>query len=321
MNKKAIILYNQVLNRNPDEMDVIHQKDLVKKACKNLKWDVVCIAVGDDLMKALLKVKKAKPDLVFNLVEALWGKGELIYFVPAILNSFKIPYTGVPLDALFVTTNKVLAKKIMRSYDLPTADFFSVNELDMLNNSKTYIAKPIWEEASVGISEDFIFKPSEKHKIKKIRQLSASHYFIEEYIDGREFNVSLLSGKNGLEVLPPAEIVFSEYFKDKYKIVGYKAKWDKNSEEYKHSKRVFGGLEENRKLEKELMKVLLKLWKVFNLRGYARVDFRVDGANKIYVLEINGNPCIAPDSGFVAANSYAGYTVEMMIGRILKDLN
>ncbi|MCF8298938.1 MAG: ATP-grasp domain-containing protein [Saprospiraceae bacterium] len=321
MGKKIIILHNKVLTDNPDELDVISQRDLVKKACENLDYEVVCLTVGNDLINDLEKVKDEKADMVFNLVEATWGKGELIYFAPAILNSYKIPYTGVPLDALFITTNKVLAKKLMRYNDLPTADFFSINELDKLNPDKTYIAKPIWEEASVGISSDYIFKLSEKNKVEKIKQLSSSHYFVEEFIDGREFNVSILADKTEAEVLPPAEMIFSGYFDDKPKIVGYKAKWDESSEEYKQTNRSFGTLENNQTLKDKLTEICKKSWKVFNLRGYVRIDFRVDKNDNIYILEINGNPCIAPDSGFVAAIENAGYNVDVMIQRIIADLN
>lgn len=321
MIKKIVILHNQVLTNNPDEMDVINQRDLVKKACENLNYQVSCLTVGNDVIADIERVKTEKPDVVFNLVEATWGMGELIYVVPAILNAFKIPYTGVPLDALFVTTNKVLAKKLMRFNKLPTADFFSINELNQLNPVKTYIAKPIWEEASVGISTDFIFNTSEIDTLQKIKRLPNSHYFVEEFIDGREFNVSMLTAKNGVEVLPPAEIIFSEYFDDKPKIVGYEAKWNEDSEEYKQTNRVFGTLETNRKLEKNLIAICKKSWKAFNLKGYARIDFRVDTNDNVFILEINGNPCIAPDSGFVAAANFAGYSVDIMIQRILEELN
>ena len=321
MKRKIIILHNEILTNNPDEVDVISQRNLVKRACENLNYDAVCLTVGNNLLEDLSKVKDEDADVVFNLVEATWGKGELIYFAPAILNSFKIPYTGVPLDALFVTTNKVLAKKIMKFNHLPTADFFSIKEYHKLNPGKTYIAKPIWEEASVGISEDFIFKTAENDKFEKIKKLPDSHYFIEEFIDGREFNVSILADKNESEVLPPAEIIFDKFFNDKHKIVGYKAKWDETSEEFKQTNRAFGTLEANPKLKSKLIEICQKSWLAFNLKGYARVDFRVDSNENVFILEINGNPCIAPDSGFVAANEYAGYTNEMMINRILKDLN
>ncbi len=321
MNNKVVILHNEILTNAPDELDVINQRDLVKSACENLNYEVVCLTVGKNLMEDLEKVKQEKPGLVFNLVEATWGIGELIYFAPAVLNAFKIPYSGVPLDALFVTTNKVLAKKLMRFNQLPTADFYSINEMENLSPEKTYIAKPIWEEASVGITDDYIFKTAEKEKLERIKKLDNTHYFIEEFIDGREFNVSVLAGKNGAEVLPPAEMIFSGYFNDKPKIVGYKAKWDETSEEYKQTNRAFGTLENEPELNEKLIEVCRKLWKALNLKGYVRVDFRVDKNNQIFILEINGNPCISPDSGFVAAVEYMGYTVDEMVKRIIQDLN
>ncbi len=318
---KIIILHNQIQNNTSDELDVLDQRDLVKDACLKLGHDVICMSIGNDIQQDIKNVQSQKPSIVFNLVESSWGKGELLYVAPALLNSLKIPYTGVPLDALFISTNKVLAKKIMRLNNLPTADFFAIDEINKLDESKTYIVKPIWEEASVGIDNDSVFNINETEKLNKLALLSSSHYFIEEYIDGREFNVSILADKNGFEVLPPAEMTFSSFFNNKPKIVGYKAKWDENSEEFKQTNRAFGTLENNKSLERKIADVCGESWKAFNLHGYARIDFRVDKMDNLYILEINGNPCIAPDSGFVAANNFAGYSTETMVTRILKDLN
>ena len=116
--------------------------------------------------------------------------------------------------------------------------------------------------------------------------MSSSHYFIEEYIDGREFNVSILADKNGLEVLPPAEMIFSSFFDNKPKVVGYKAKWDENSEEYKQTNRFFGTLENNLNLKENLIAICKQTWKAFNLKGYARVDFRVD-KNDQHLKQLN----------------------------------
>lgn len=322
--KKVIILHNRIENNTADELDVLAQRDLVSDACLALGYEVSCSTVGDDLKHDLQAVTEQHADLVFNLVEATWGKGELIYFAPAILNASKTPYTGVPLDALFLSTNKVLAKKIMRTENLPTAPFFAVNEPHLLEAIKKYIVKPIWEEASVGITDELIFTLADTAKVKKIKTMAASQYFIEEFIDGREFNISMLAHpekQNGVEVLPTAEIIFSEYFNDKAKIVGYKAKWDEDSEEYKHTNRAFGTLAAHPALTERLIDICTRSWKTFNLHGYARIDFRVDAADNIYILEINGNPCIAPDSGFIAASEQAGYTRAEVIKRIITDVN
>lgn len=318
---KIIILHNQIQNNTQDEIDVLDQRDLVKEACQKLGHEVICMTVGDDIQEDIKNVQAQNPHIVFNLVESSWGKGELLYFAPAILNSLKIAYTGVPLDALFVSTNKVLAKKIMRLYNLPTADFFAIDEINKLDTTRTYIVKPIWEEASVGIDTDSVFELNETEKLRKLAQLSSSHYFVEEYIDGREFNVSIIADKNGLEVLPPAEMIFSSFFDNKPKVIGYKAKWDENSDEFKQTNRAFGTLENNISLKNRIVEVCRESWKAFNLHGYARIDFRVDKKDNLYILEINGNPCIAPDSGFIAAINYAGYNNEIMIKRILDDIN
>jgi D-alanine-D-alanine ligase len=56
----------------------------------------------------------------------------------------------------------------------------------------------------------------------------------------------------------------------------------------------------------ELKRLAIECWKVFGLRGYARVDFRVDTQGRPWILEINANPCLSPDAGFAAAAAYAG---------------
>jgi len=65
----------------------------------------------------------------------------------------------------------------------------------------------------------------------------------------------------------------------------------------------------------------LKCWNVFGLRGYARVDLRVDQAGNPLVIEVNANPCISPDSGLVAATIEAGIPMTEVISRIISDLN
>lgn len=321
MRKRILILHNEVLTNNPDELDVLDQVALVKEACEKLGHQVRSKGIGHNLLKDFELAISEKPDVIFNLVEAGWGKGELIYVVPGLINAYKIPHTGVPLDALFITTNKVLAKKYMQLNGLPTAPYFSINEIEKLDAAKQYIVKPIWEEASVGITANSIFRVSDKNKTDQIKQLPAPHYFIEEFIDGREFNISILASDKGCEVLPPAELIFDSYFKDKPKIVGYDAKWNENSPEFKNTNRAFGTLENDSKLKSELINICEQTWKVFNLKGYVRIDFRLDENENIFILEINGNPCIAPDSGFIAALHHAGYTNQTAIDRILNDLN
>src|SRR5690606_1363693 len=65
-------------------------------------------------------------------------------------------------------------------------------------------------------------------------------WFAERYIEGREINVGLLAGPEGARVLPVAEIDFGAFPATKPRIVGYAAKWDAESFEYRNTPRRFG---------------------------------------------------------------------------------
>jgi D-alanine-D-alanine ligase len=133
-------------------------------------------------------------------------------------------------------------------------------------------------------------------------------------------NLSLLAGVNGPEVLPPAEIRFDAYPPGKVRVVGYRSKWEEGSFEFNHTPRSFEFLPSDASLIAHLKELALKCWRLFNLRGYARVDFRVDPEGRPWILEVNANPCLSPDAGFSAATLRAGMTFPEVLKRIIGDL-
>jgi len=157
-----------------------------------------------------------------------------------------------------------------------------------------------------------------KEMEKRLDQLGGE-CFAEQFVDGREFNLSMLASQEGPEVLPPAEMRFIDYPPGKWKVVGYRAKWDEGSFESLHTERSFEFAKSERPLLQKLMETARKCWDLFGLRGYARVDFRVDEQNQPWVLEINANPCLSPDAGFVAAASQGGLSYRQVVKRIIQD--
>jgi D-alanine-D-alanine ligase len=67
-----------------------------------------------------------------------------------------------------------------------------------------------------------------------------------------------------------------------------------------------------------LRELARQCWQLFALRGYARVDFRVDPQGRPWVLEVNTNPCLSPDAGFLAAAAQAGLSPMDVIRRIVE---
>ncbi len=317
---KCCILYNKPQNNAlPDELDILDQVEWIERNLVKMGYDTYRKGITNNFMSEITELLDEKPAFAFNLVESVNNKGELLYFIPALLNMYGIPYTGNPLEALFITTSKTLTVKMLRNAGIPVPDSFSPVEHNRLIEGKKYIIKPVWEDGSMNITSDSVFTYTRGAEFP-FSHLSNSHWQIQEYIDGREFNVSLLAGPDGPEVLPPAEMKFIGYG-DKPKIVDFKAKWIKESFEYENTVRYFPGDELDSCLKEKIEAITLRCWEVFGLKGYARVDIRVDNENNPYVIEINANPCISPDGGFVAATVEAGYEFTEVLERIINDLN
>lgn len=151
------------------------------------------------------------------------------------------------------------------------------------------------------------------------RRKSREHYFIEEYIEGREFNISMLGGHDGPEVLPVAEMQFLDFPAGKPKIMGYRSKWEEESFEYTHTTRTFEAGEGDRLLHLRLIELCEACWYGFGLKGYVRIDFRVAEDGNPLIIDINANPCLSHSGGFAAALGHAGYSFTEGIRRILED--
>jgi len=323
--KTAIL--NNYLGHSPsqDELDNLDETKAVEAALKELKFDVQIVPFSFDLRKTISALKRINPAFIFNLVESIEGHDSLAHFAPAILDSLGIPYTGCSTGAMYASANKVTTKNLLQTNGISTPKWATLDELTAKRSPlerKRIIIKHLWEHASEDIDDSSVFYAGDKKMLREAilkRKKNLESYFAEEFIEGREFNVSLLEEKSGVRVLSPAEMTFVDYPKDKLRIVNYRAKWEEESFEYKHTVRTFDFEGKDRQLLSSLRAISKKVWNVFNLNGYARVDFRVDEKGNPYVLEINTNPCISPDSGFVAACIRDKIKYKEIISRIVEN--
>jgi D-alanine-D-alanine ligase len=316
----------------PDQRDVLVQAEAVSEALKALGHEVSTLACTLDLEGARRELERRRPQVVFNLVESLAGRGRLIHLIPFLLDAMGIPYTGCAAEAVLVTSHKVMAKERMLAAGLSTPEW--VGPLPESLGSRNlepgqapmtgdWIIKSVWEHASIGLDETSLLHSEEAEVVtRRLRARMASlggACFAERFIAGREFNLSLLAGPSGPEVLPPAEIVFEGYGSEKPHIVDYEAKWDATSYAYHHTPRNFDFGPSDEDLLGRLKDAASACWRTFGLNGYGRVDFRVDAEGRPWILEINTNPCLSPDAGFAAALEQAGISFERAVDRILAD--
>ena len=323
--KALVIAARPMPQAGAHDLDDLQQMEFVSSVLEELGLEVARLLVDLDLVRAKREIETHAPDFVFNLVEGLNGKGGLIHLLPSLLETMGVPYTGCPGYSLMFCSHKPLAKSIMRIAGLPTPDWItSTSDSRGCLTWERAIIKSVHEHGSLFLDEGAVCDArSEREILDAIRLRSHSvgeECFAEAYIQGREFNVSLLGGPEGVEVLPISEIVFRGYNPERPQIVCYRAKWDPSSFEYHNTPRAFN-FPDRKAIYRILEPLARKCWEVFGLRGYARVDFRLDGNGCPWILEVNPNPCLSPDAGFMASARERGLSPEEVIGRIIAGSN
>lgn len=326
LSDSVVILYNELsVGAAIDELDVLDQVDAVAASLRHSGYSVSCLPLSrgtGGVAKALLSMK---PQLVFNLVEAVASEGKLSYLAPTLLEELGLRFTGSSAETILLTTDKIATKRVLQSLDIATPAWVSLSEAHGFVQGETYIIKAIYEDASVGIGQESLVALSSIGEARRLlmdrRSKSSRELFAERYVDGREISVSILGEGGRPMLLPPSEISFIGYAeKNLAKIVDYRAKWDVDSYEYQHTIPMISSRPEDRNLIEDLKALAVRCWDEFGLRGYARIDFRVDRNGKPWVLEINANPCLTPgESGFVQSARASGLAYHHVIARILLE--
>lgn len=320
--KGRVLLVHNRLSAAPtsDEYDVITQAEAIGASLQRLGYTTATLGITLDLARGKNEIIAWKPDLIFNIVESLDGDDRFAPAAAALFEALRIPFTGSPSAALAITSHKGAAKKIMAAAGLPTPAWKNVGATGRAPLAFPFMVKSATDHASIGITDASVIQSEVMWEQWKVTHatVAPSACFAETYIDGREFNMSVIALPNGeIEVLPPAEIVFDNFPEGKPHIVGYAAKWDESTFEYTHTRREFTARAEDVLLHEACRVVSRESFSLFSLSGYARVDIRVDAGGNPAILEVNANPCLSPDAGFCAACIEAGIDFDAMVNMIL----
>ena len=303
-----------------DESDPIAEYEEIAENLRTSGFDAYILNILDDMDIFLNDYEKNKPDAIFNLVEIYKDIAELEMSFAGLLELLKVPYTGAPPIALGTSQDKTLTKRILSVNGINTPKFRFIEEV-----KKTYrlglnypmIVKPALEDASVGIENDSVVTNHKalKKRIEYILNEYKEPALVEEYIDGRELNVAVLGDKNP-KALPISEIDFSKMPDHLYNIVSYQAKWDPLHESY-HKTIPRCPAKLPKKVEAKAKEIALNAFKIIGCRDYARVDMRLSKDNELFVLEVNPNPDLTEDAGFMRSARHAGYTYKRTLKTIV----
>ncbi len=320
---KHILLLHDAVGQHapPDEQDTLVQAIEIEHALAKAGHSVHRASFAGNLKALERLLRTTRYDVVFNLVETFHGS-RLLHAIPLLCEELGISVTGGNSTSLFLTGDKLLAKRMMHLAGIPTPPWVDSRDPHNLEQfvGETLICKPRNQEASVGIDDDSVFTSHTVDELRvRLEQASEHQMILERYIEGDECNISVTTEEGRARILPIAQMQFMDYPKEKPRIVGYDAKWIESSFAYSHTVRSFGFERERPEVASHLRSIVSAVWDLFDCTGYGRVDFRIDEEGNPNVLELNMNPCIAQDSGYIAACAQAGLSYDEAIDRILKE--
>ncbi|HWE36827.1 MAG TPA: D-alanine--D-alanine ligase [Isosphaeraceae bacterium] len=296
----------------------------VARALKEHGFKAWPLAAKPPLDRLVRRLRRQKPEVVFNLIEGFGGHSGGEAHITALLELMGLPYTGCPPEAQALCRHKGATKALLRGFGLPTAPFAVVGPGDPLPGDLwggPVVVKPEAEDGSLGIDQGSVVADPARlaEQVGKVRAGHAGRVLIEKYLSGPEYNVGVVE-IDGPVALPVAEVVY-DVPEGQWPILTYAAKWAEGSAEDRASP-VRCPAQVEPALADRLSDLALAAFRATGCRDVARVDFRLDESGMPNILEVNPNPDLDPSAGWARALNASGREYgETLAGLVRKVLS
>ncbi len=314
----VLILHNVDHAWEPKDIDeALHRAAEIESALRELGHPVANVPVCDANLRARLRDYDPDKYIVFNWCEGLPGIPNSEALVARILTELNFTKTGSPSKVLALCWDKPKVKRMLDQWGIPTPSW-RVYESPEPNGWMWFpaIVKPSREHCSLGLTTaSVVLTPDELcERIAYVLERFRQPALVEEFIDGREFSITIL-GNGAPKTLPPAEMDYSAFEDVRERLCTFDSKFSPGSRHYEQIQvRVPVKLKE---VEHErLERIALAAYRMLHCLDYARMDIRL--ANDLFnVLDITPNPAISPENSMAQAAELAGYSYGALISRLV----
>jgi len=300
---KVVVLFDGIsaLGKSPD-LAILETVEAVEAVLSADGHEPVRVPVNPD-GRWIERVRRAKPDLAFNLCEGIDGAATLESAVISTLELLDIPYSGSGSWTTAACLRKHVVNALLDAAGLPVPRWGVARAGEPLPAvGFPAICKPAAEDASLGVEQRSVVRSTRalSARVSEMHQ-EWDDVLVQRFIAGREVNVGIV----GDSVLPVAEIDFSAMPDQYWRIVSYRSKWQTGSDEDLGSvPRCPADLPDA--LVAQLGRIALAAWRAVGGAGYGRVDMRIDAELRPWILEVNANPDFAPTAGLARMARVAG---------------
>ncbi len=327
MRSKIAVLYNEPETSRYDQagefqavVGVLEAVNAVHKALLELGHRVIRVPLLPPESQLRGTIECLSVDLIFNLFEGFCGLPDTEALVPEIADDLGLKYTGCPAPALRLALDKARTKSALIGSGIDTPRFQVLRPDTSGGFSLRFpcIVKPVAEDASHGLTEESVVRDRTalQRQIERISGLYGGEALVEEFIDGREYNATVMGGKEPY-ALPVSEIVYT-LPPEMPPILTYAAKWQPGTVYFTATNNVCPAPVSPAEQEIITRAALAAFRLIVGSRGYARVDMRQGRDGKLYILEVNPNPDISPGAGAVRQAQARGLSYTDFIGSIVE---
>ena len=265
---------------------------------------------GEQLISLSSHKSTAPVDVIFPVLHGPFGEDGT---VQGLLKLATIPFVGPSILGSAVSMDKDVAKRLLRDAGIPIAKFLvfdraSLNKIHF-NEVKNHLGLPLFvKPANLGSSVG-INKVKEREQFEDAVNEAFQYdnkIIIEEYIEGREIECSILGNDDPIASLPGEILPQDEFY-------SYDAKYINEDGAILD---VPAKLPEN--IVKEVQKCAIQSFKVLCCEGMARVDLFLKESGEIVINEINTIPGFTKISMYPKLWEISGISYSELIDRLIQ---
>jgi D-alanine-D-alanine ligase len=284
----------------------------VFSALKAAGYRTLALDVNHELVETL---RSERPDAVYIALHGKFGEDGT---VQEMLEFLGIQYTGPGVIASALAWDKAVSKRLFREAGIPTPDWVTFTA-DAFKSMGAATALDLVPDAVGGFP--MVVKPAEQGSALGLTRIEAAEHLpdallsalgfgdkaiVETWVSGAEIAVSVLDGADGVEVLPPVEMV------PKSGIFDFDAMYTRGETDYFVPARLSAPADARVRELAERVHVLL------GCRDVSRVDMVVDADDTPWVLEVNTSPGMTETSLLPMAAEAVGMDFTALTDRLVR---
>jgi len=327
--KRRVLVLTHQKYEKPEKISELSDKEIapwkteyhVISALEKLGHETHVLGGVKELSNVRDVITEWEPHVAVNLMEEFQGAGVYVPYVLGYLELMRVPFTGCNPAGLMIADHKELMKKLLRYHRIPAPDF-AIFKRDRAVRRPRRLAFPLIVKSatahgSAGISQASLVTNDEKlrERVEFIYENVRTDAMAEEYVEGRELYMGVI-GNRRLQTLPLWEMRFRNLAEGAAPIATARAKWDLD---YQEERGITTGPARNLPdgVVGRIEKLCKRVYRILELSGYARMDFRLTEDGRVFVLEPNPNPDLARDEDFAESVKSAGTPYTELIERVL----